>query len=33
MAYNFFHSKIRVLGAEMENFQADFLNIIKRHFF
>ena len=33
MAYNYFTSKIRVLGTEMENFQADFLNIVKRHFF
>jgi len=33
IAYNYFTAKIRVLGSEMENFQADFLNIIKRHFF
>ncbi|MCC6809689.1 MAG: protein TolQ [Deltaproteobacteria bacterium] len=33
MAYNYFTAKIRVLGSEMENFQADFLNIVKRHFF
>lgn len=33
VAYNFFLSKIRVLGAEMDNFSNDFLNIIKRHFF
>jgi biopolymer transport protein TolQ len=33
MAFNYFTSKIRVLGSEMENFQADFLNIVKRHFF
>lgn len=30
MAYNYFNAKIRVLSAEMENFQADFLNILKR---
>ncbi len=33
MAYNFFNARIRVLSSEMENFQADFLNIVKRHFF
>ncbi len=33
MAYNFFIAKIRVLDTEMQNFSADFLNIIKRHFF
>lgn len=33
MAYNFFLSRIRVLSAEMDNFSADFLNIVKRHFF
>ncbi len=33
MAYNYFLRRIRVLGAEMESFQNDFLNIIKRHFF
>ncbi|RYF06369.1 MAG: flagellar motor protein MotA [Deltaproteobacteria bacterium] len=33
MAYNFFLSRIRVLETEMQNFSADFLNIIKRHFF
>ena len=33
MAYNFFLTRIRVLSNEMENFQADFLNIVKRHFF
>lgn len=31
--YNFFLNKMRVLEAEMENFEADFLNIVKRHFF
>jgi len=31
MAYNYFNSKIRVLNTEMENFSADFLNIVKRH--
>ena len=31
MAYNFFNRRIRVLGGEMENFSADFLNIVKRH--
>jgi biopolymer transport protein TolQ len=33
MAYNFYTAKIRVLSSEMENFQSDFLNIVKRHFF
>lgn len=31
--YNMFVNRIRVLGAEMENFSSDFLNIVKRHFF
>jgi biopolymer transport protein TolQ len=33
VAYNAFSSKIRVLDSEMANFSADFLNIVKRHFF
>ena len=33
MAYNFFLARIRILDTEMHNFSADFLNIIKRHFF
>ena len=33
IAYNYFNAKIRVLDTEMQNFSADFLNIIKRHFF
>ncbi len=33
VAYNFFVSKIKVLESEMESFSADFLNIVKRHFF
>jgi biopolymer transport protein TolQ len=32
MAYNFFTRKIKVLGAEMDSFANDFLNIVKRHF-
>jgi biopolymer transport protein TolQ len=32
IAYNYFVSRIRVLSAEMDNFSADFLNIVKRHF-
>ena len=32
MAYNFFQRRIRVLRSEMENFEQDYLNIIKRHF-
>jgi biopolymer transport protein TolQ len=33
VAYNFFGSRIRNLENEMINFSADFLNILKRHFF
>lgn len=33
MAYNYFGARIRVLDTDMHNFSADFLNIIKRHFF
>jgi biopolymer transport protein TolQ len=33
VAYNFFSSRIRLLENEMSNFSADFLNILKRHFF
>jgi biopolymer transport protein TolQ len=32
MAYNYFVRKIRVLTSEMETFQKDFLNIVRRHF-
>ena len=32
MAYNYFNRRIRVIGTEMDNFSADFLNIVKRHF-
>jgi biopolymer transport protein TolQ len=32
MAYNYFMRRIRVLRAEMEMFEQDYLNIIKRHF-
>ncbi len=31
IAYNYFNSSIRVLNTEMQNFSADFLNIVKRH--
>lgn len=33
IAYNWFVTRIKVLDTEMHNFSADFLNIIKRHFF
>jgi biopolymer transport protein TolQ len=33
IAYNYFLTRIRVLDSEMDHFSADFLNIIKRHFF
>ena len=32
MAYNYFSRKIRVLRSEMDMFEQDYLNIIKRHF-
>ena len=32
LAYNYFTRRIRVLRAEMEMFEQDYLNIIKRHF-
>jgi biopolymer transport protein TolQ len=32
MAYNYFTRRIRVLRSEMETFEQDYLNIIKRHF-
>jgi biopolymer transport protein TolQ len=32
MAFNYFTRKIRVLRSEMETFEQDYLNIIKRHF-
>jgi biopolymer transport protein TolQ len=31
IAFNFFNTTIRVLNSEMDNFSADFLNIVKRH--
>jgi biopolymer transport protein TolQ len=33
VAYNSFVARIRVFDNEMSNFSADFLNIVKRHFF
>ena len=32
MAYNYFQRRIHVLRGEMEMFEQDYLNIIKRHF-
>jgi biopolymer transport protein TolQ len=32
MAYNYFMRRIKVLRSEMDNFEQDYLNIIKRHF-
>ena len=32
MAYNYFLRRIRVLTSEMDTFQKDFLNIVRRHF-
>jgi biopolymer transport protein TolQ len=31
IAFNYFNQSIRVLNTEMDNFSADFLNIVKRH--
>ncbi len=33
VAYNWLVNDIKVMGAEMDNFSSDFLNIVKRHFF
>ncbi len=33
IAFNYFGNRIKVIGAEMENFSADFMNIVRRHFF
>ena len=33
VGYNFFVTRIRTIETQMQNFSADFLNIIKRHFF
>jgi biopolymer transport protein TolQ len=33
MAFNFFNSRMKNLGHEMDNFSADFMNIVRRHFF
>ncbi len=32
VAYNYFINQLKVLSAEMENFSAELLNIVKRHF-
>ena len=32
VAYNYFLGKIRILNSEMDNFSAEFLNIVERHF-
>ncbi len=32
MAYNYFHTQLKVLGNEMDAFSADFQNIVKRHY-
>jgi len=32
VAYNYYLSRIRVLSSELDNFSAEFLNIIERHF-
>lgn len=33
VAYNYFQRRLKVLGAEMQNFGNDFMNIVRRHFF
>ena len=32
MADNYFFSRIRVISTELDNFSADFMNIVKRHY-
>ena len=32
MAYNYFQRRIRVQVSEMQTFEQDYLNIIRRHF-
>jgi len=32
IAYNYFLNKLRMLSSQMENFSAEFLNIVERHF-
>ena len=32
VAYNYYLSRIRVLSSELDNFSAEFLNIVERHF-
>jgi len=32
VAYNYFMGKIKMISSEMENFSAEFLNIIERQF-
>ncbi len=32
VAYNYFINRIKVLSGEMENFSAELLNIVRRHF-
>lgn len=32
VAYNYFISKVRKIDLEMENFSADFLNVVERYF-
>jgi hypothetical protein len=32
MAYNYFLRRIHVLQTEMDAFQSDYLNIVRRHF-
>src|SRR5690606_3757831 len=33
VAYNYFNRRLKVLGAEMQTFSSDFLNIVRRLFF
>ena len=33
VAFNYFNRRLKVLGAEMQTFANDYLNIVKRHFF
>ena len=33
IAYNHFLSRLKKMASEMEMFSADYLNLMKRHFF
>jgi biopolymer transport protein TolQ len=33
IAFHYFGNRLKMLGAEMENFSSDLMNITRRHFF